>query len=306
MNRRINRKDNNDCSMEGVIVKTALVGSSGYIAEFILKKFASIPEIEFVLKIDKTKEADVWLDLLEAEKFDYELLGDIDFIVFTAAISGPDKCADDFDNCWTINVTGTAYFIREAIKRKCRVLFFSSDAVFGDIQGAVYTEESETKAYTPYGRMKKAIEDEFKDEPLFKAIRLSYVVSAKDRFVTYCLNCIKNGDTADIFHPFYRNVIVVSDVVEVVTYFTNHWDEYKQSFLNVAGKELVSRIRIADELNRHLGGRLKYTVSMPGEDFFKNRPRITQMESIYMKKYNIIQEKNFTEKIAQELRGIKI
>lgn len=286
-------------------MKAALVGSSGYIAEFILKRFAEETDIESVLRLDRNPCSDAYLDLQEAEKFDYSLLDGIDYVVFTAAISGPDKCAEDFDNCWAINVTGTSYFIKEAINRRCKVLFFSSDAVFGDIAGAIYTEESETNAYTPYGRMKRAVEDEFKGNPFFKAIRLSYVASAKDRFVTYCLNCINNGETADIFHPFYRNVIVVSDVVDVVAYFAKHWDEYEPTFLNVAGKELVSRVRIADELNRHLGGKLKYTVSMPGAEFFTNRPRITQMQSIYMQKYGIIPDNTFTEKIAKELKELK-
>lgn len=288
------------------MLKTALVGSSGYIAEYILNRFAAEPEIESVLKLDRNDKADAFIDLSEAEKFDYSLLDDIDYVVFTAAISGPDQCAKEFDICWKINVTGTSYFIRETIKRNCRVLFFSSDAAFGDIPGKIYDEESTTEAYTPYGKMKKAVEDEFKENPLFKAIRLSYVASAKDRFYTYCLNCVRNGETADIFHPFYRNVIVVSDVVDVVTYFAFNWDKYKPTFLNVAGKELVSRVRMADELNRFIGSKLKYTISMPGEEFFTNRPRITQMKSLYMQKYGILPDNTFTEKITKELEDIEL
>ena len=284
-------------------MKTALVGSSGYIAQYILKRFSEEPDIESILKIDRVDSADAILDLSEAEKFDYSVLDDIDYIIFTAAISGPDQCAKEFDACWKINVTGTSYFIREAIKRNCRVLFFSSDAAFGDIPGRIYDEESETKAYTPYGKMKKAVEDEFKNEPNFKAIRLSYVASAKDKYYTYLLNCIRKGEKADIFHPFYRNVTVVSDVVDIVTYFALHWNEYEPTFLNVAGKELVSRVRMADELNRFLGGKLKYTISMPGEEFFTNRPRITQMKSLYMNKYGIVADTTFTEKIAKELES---
>lgn len=287
-------------------MKIALVGSSGYIAEFILKRFKEEAEIESVLKIDRTAEADAFLDLTEAEKFDYRLLDGIGYVVFTAAISGPDKCAEEFDACWKINVAGTSYFIREAIKRDCRVLFFSSDAVFGDTPGAIYDEGSETRACTPYGRMKKAVEDEFKGEPLFKAVRLSYVASARDRFYTYCLNCVRNGEGADIFHPFYRNVTVVSDVVDVVAYFAFHWDEYGHTFLNVAGRELVSRVRMADEFNRLKGGRLRYTVSMPGREFFTNRPQITQMRSLYLQRYGILPDNTFTEKIAKELEGLEI
>lgn len=283
-------------------MKVAIVGSSGYIANFLIKRFEEESTIEKILKIDQTDDADVHLNLLEPAKFNYDVLEGIDYIVFTAAISGPDKCASDFDWCWSINVTGTSYFIKEAIKKNCCVLFFSSDAVFGDIEGMIYDEKSETRALTPYGRMKKAIEDEFKHDSHFKCIRLSYVASAKDRFVTYCMNCIERGETADVFHPFYRNCIVVSDVVNVVWWFAENWNKYPHFVLNVAGKELVSRVRIADEINRIIGGKLQYSISLPGGDFYKNRPRITQMRSLYLKEYGIIEDNTFTEKIQKELK----
>lgn len=276
-------------------MKIAIVGSSGYIAGHFLKKF------ENILKIDQTPDANIHLNLLKAEKFDYSALDGIDYIIFTAAISGPDMCANEFEKCWNINVTGTARFIKNAIACDCRVLFFSSDAVFGDIPGKIYTELSETKAQTPYGRMKKAVEDCFKGEPNFKAIRLSYVVSKNDRFVSYCLECMNTGKTADIFHPFYRNCITVSDVVNTVEWLVNHWNSYEPQMLNVAGNELVSRIRIADELNRLYDNRLKYIITSPDEDFYKNRPKITQMTSLYLKKYGIMEEESFTEKIRKEL-----
>lgn len=283
----------------------AIVGSYGYIAGFLIRRFENEESVKRILKIDQNDNADAYLNLLEPEKFDYSLLSEIDFIVFTAAISGPDKCASDFDFCWSINVTGTRYFIKEALKHKCKVLFFSSDAVFGDISGNIYTETSNTEANTPYGKMKKAIEDEFKFESDFKAIRLSYVVSAKDKFVTYCLNCIKNNEIADVFHPFYRNCIAVSDVVDVVVWFSKNWESYNHFVLNVAGKELVSRVRIADELNRHLGNRLKYTISCPEDTFYQNRPKITQMKTLYLQEYSILDDNTFTEKIKKELEDIK-
>lgn len=287
-------------------MNVALVGSSGYIAEYLNDMFKKASNVESILKIDCNNEADIYLNLLSANEFEYSVLDDIDFIVFTAAISGPDKCANEFEWCWKINVEGTIYFIREAIKRKCRVLFFSSDAVFGDSPDGIYIENSITRASTPYGKMKKAVEDEFVSCALFKAIRLSYVASAKDKFIKYCLNCARNNETAEIFHPFYRNVVVISDVVKVVSFFLNEWENYEYSFLNVAGCELVSRIRIADELNRKINNQLEYIVTKPNINFFKNRPQITQMESLYLYNRNILQMGYFSEKIKKELEVIKL
>ena len=276
-------------------MKIAVVGSSGYIAGYLLKRF------ENVLKIDKSLEADADLDLEEAEKFDYSVLDDLDYVIFTAAVSGPDMCANEFEKCWNINVTGTEYFIKNAISHGCKVLFFSSDAAFGDIPGEIYTELSETDAQTPYGRMKKAVEDSFKGNSNFKAIRLSYVVSKNDRFVSYCLKCLNTGETAEIFHPFYRNCITVSDVVNTVEWLVEHWNSFEPQFLNVAGSELVSRVRIADELNRLYDNKLKYVITSPGKDFYKNRPKITQMKSLYLDKFEILENMTFTEKLKKEL-----
>jgi dTDP-4-dehydrorhamnose reductase len=287
-------------------MKIGIVGSEGYIASYMIENFRDKDYVESLLCIDKSQRADVFLDLEKPEKFNYEVLDEIDYLVFTAAVSGPDACADNFDFCWLVNVTGTSYFIRQAVERKCKVLFFSSDAVFGDRAGAIYTELSETNAHTPYGKMKKAVEDEFKQSEYFKAIRLSYVVSAKDRFVAYCRECIQNRETAEVFHPFYRNCIVVSDVVHVVEWMGLHWDEYLSGVLNVAGDELVSRVRIADELNRICDGLLPYKVVSPSKQFYKNRPPITQMKSEYLQRDGILVHESFTEKIQREMEETKL
>lgn len=284
-------------------MNVAIVGSSGYIAEYLNRRFEQEDRVEKVLKIGHT--GDVLLELQEPEKFDYDLLSDIDFIAFTAGISEPDKCALDFEYCWSVNVTGTVFFITEAIKKGCRVLFLSSDAVFGDRPGEIYTEKSEMEPVTPYGQMKKKVEEQFCGEAYFKAVRLPYVVSMKDRFVSYCLECIKKGKTADVFHPFYRSCITVSDVTEVVLWLAEHWEAYLNPVLNVAGKELVSRVRIADELNRNLGNKLRYNISTPGEAFYRNRPKITQMKSLYMQEYHILVDNSFTEKLKREFEDIE-
>ena len=87
-------------------------------------------------------------------------------------------------------------------------------------------------------------------------------------------------------------------------WFTKNWDKYDYFVLNVAGKELVSRLRIADEINRITGNRLKYTISRPSDGFYVNRPAITQMVSLFINKYSIINDNTFTEKISKELEDI--
>lgn len=282
-------------------MKIAIVGSSGYIAKHLMDVIAAeLPECD-VVKIDKTNEADLKLQLTDPSAFDYDSLSNVDYVIFTAAISSPDQCSENFDYCWSVNVTGTCHFIQETLKRGVRVLFFSSDAVFGDIPGMVYDEKSETMAYTAYGKMKKAVEDRFLSCKGFKCIRLSYVVSSNDKFISYCIKCIENGQVADIFHPFYRNCITVADVCTSIMWLMKNWEDFPSFVLNLAGIELVSRVRMADELNRHLGNKLEYTISFPGEGFYNNRPKTTQMRSLYLYDLGILERKSFSEKIRYEL-----
>lgn len=285
-------------------MNVALVGSSGYIAGFLIKKFQEENRIDKVVKIGRAGDADARFDLERADEFSYTALDNVDFVVFTAGVSSPDRCAAEVKVCEKINVAGTGYFIERALKRGCKVLFFSSDAVYGEDTGEVFTEESAADPRTPYGRMKKAIEDRFLGDENFKAIRLSYVVSAKDRFVSYCLDCMAKGETAEVFHPFYRNCVTVHDVADAVLWLLLRWEEYGPKLLNIAGGELVSRVRIADEINRAAKGRLTYAIVKPDESFYINRPPITQMRSLYLGRYGILESKTFTEKIRFELEDM--
>ena len=68
-------------------------------------------------------------------RYDYDTLKIGDTVAFCAAISEPSVCADQFEIALRVNVTSTGDFIYEALKRGCKVIFLSSDAVYGNILG---------------------------------------------------------------------------------------------------------------------------------------------------------------------------
>lgn len=278
-------------------MRIVLVGSSGYISGFIIKRFADNNQI---IRIDKNGDTDYYLDLEKADDFDYEVLNGVDQIIFPAAISSPDLCEKEYEMCWRINVEGTSAFISNALKKNIRVLFFSSDAVYGDYPDLVFDENSETKASTAYGKMKKEIEDRFKEDSNFKAIRLSYVVSLKDKFTKYALSCLKSGEVCEVFDPFYRNCITINDVLDCIEYLIDNWNSYKPSFLNIAGTDLVGREDIVKELNKVFDNGIKYKVLYPGDDFYNCRPKITRMKSLYLFDCGILPDESFSEKVKKE------
>ena len=284
--------------------KIGVVGNTGYIAKALIKQL-QIENFD-IIKIGRSADFDVFLDLSNVESFNYNIISELDFVIFTAAISSPDVCSKEYDIAWNVNVRGTKEIISNFLKLGIRVLFLSSDAVYGKNEKNIYTEESETRPFTPYGKMKKEIEDSFKENVLFKSIRLSSVVSSTDKFTKYCIESYKNKKVIEVFHPFYRSCIVLEDVLQIFSWLIRNWNIFEPRIINACGDELISRVRIVDEINRYLNNSLNYTITIPEETFFKNRSRITQMKSLYLQSYKILSEDNFSEKIIKELRGVQL
>ena len=92
----------------------AIVGSSGYMAGYLIKRFSDDENIN-IIKLDRTPGADFFIDLAEADQFDYNILDGIDMVLFMAAVVDQDKCAADFAFCWKIMVSGTEFFIRNLL-----------------------------------------------------------------------------------------------------------------------------------------------------------------------------------------------
>ena len=212
------------------------------------------------------------------DEFDYRIIQSLDVVLLTAAISAPDVCAREHEHAWAVNVTGTSEFIGKVMARGGRVVFFSSDTVYGERSD----ESDEFAICNPageYAEMKHEVEKRFLDNPLFKAIRLSYVFSREDKFTKYLSGCAERGEEADIFHPFYRAIIHRDDVVEGALALTQRWDEFSQSTINFGGPEVLSKIDFADCLKSVALPNLRYRVTEPGDEFFNNRPRVIAMSS---------------------------
>lgn len=218
------------------------------------------------------------LQLDVPDEFDYGIIEPLDVVLLTAAISAPDICAREHERVLAVNVTGTSEFINQVISRGARVVFFSSDTVYGERSDA-FDETAESQPSGEYAKMKCEVEKRFLGNPLFKSIRLSYVFSREDKFTKYLSGCAERGEEAELFHPFYRAIVHRDDVVEGALALAQHWDEFPQQVINFGGPEVLSRIDFAECLKSAALPKLRYRVTEPGDEFFKNRPRVIAMSS---------------------------
>jgi len=256
-----------------------VVGSDGFVGTAICAK--SRLKDSIVRVAHGSAESSVPLDLREPDNFDYSMLSGDCAVVFLAAISSPDFCSADPGNAGEINVKGTRAFIEKALARDCRVIFFSSDVVFGNCTGIV-DEDTPKSPLGVYGEMKAEVETRFSGLANFKVVRPSYIVSVKDKFSSYLRGCALAQRTAEVFHPLLRSGIHIDDVIAAIDNLLLNWHRHPCPSVNLCGTRLVSRIDLAEILKRALGLELDVKVVEAPPGFYASRPPVIEMKSLHL------------------------
>jgi dTDP-4-dehydrorhamnose reductase len=256
--------------------KIVVVGANGYIGKKISAKLTA--DFDVYGTSSRSEDVPHRFQLDEPDAFDYQVIHPKIVVLITAAISAPDICAKEHHRAWAVNVTGTSSFISKIIDRGGRVLFFSSDTVYGE-QNDEFDEQASCNPAGEYAEMKCEVEKRFLGNPQFKAIRLSYVFSKEDKFTKYLIGCADRGEEAEIFHPFYRSVIHRDDVLDGAISLAKGWDKFPQGIINFGGPEILARTDFAKILQEFALPKLHFRVVEPDANFFKNRPRAIAMQS---------------------------
>jgi dTDP-4-dehydrorhamnose reductase len=258
-------------------VKAIIIGATGYIGS---KLFSRASEMGPACGTT-SREAHgniAHLNLNQPGDFVAKTVKNGDIVYLTAAISAPDVCAKEKERAWSINVTGTTGIIQSAIDCGARVMFFSSDTVYGD-SADFFNEDLPCNPSGEYAEMKREVEQRFTGVSTFKSIRLSYVFSKEDKFTRYLVSCALKNETAELYHPFYRSIIYREDVIQGAFALTDRWKHIPQQFINFGGPQLLSRIEFAETIRESALKNLVFKVSTPDREFFRNRPSVIAMTS---------------------------
>ncbi|MFA6550208.1 MAG: SDR family oxidoreductase [Candidatus Gracilibacteria bacterium] len=249
-----------------------ITGASGFIGKKLIK----------TLKSDlKPKILDINLEI--PEKFNYDQIKKNDFIIHLAAISSPDLCEKDYKLAYKINVKGTSYFIQKCLKKDAKILFFSSDTIYGETKNTCANELSKPHPLGKYAKTKLAIEKKFQKEKNFKIFRLSLVFAKNDKFTTYLNECSKNKKPAEIFNTFYRNVIYIEDVLYAIKKIIKNFNKFDNQIFNICGENLLSRQDLAYLYKKNIDKNLKIKIIKPPKEFLKIRAEKTHIKSLYLK-----------------------
>ncbi|MCM8813385.1 MAG: sugar nucleotide-binding protein [Candidatus Omnitrophica bacterium] len=254
-----------------------IIGKNGFIAQRIarspLMRDASLHCLSS--HASNTRE---YYNLCRPADFDYQRIAAGSVILFLAGISSPDRCAQP--DAQDVNVRGTIQSIETFLARGARVIFFSSDVVYGE-QPRACDESFAPAPHGDYARMKWDVERHFAQEGAVKIIRLAYVFALDDKFTQYVLKCARQSVAAEVFHPLSRSVVYVEDVVQVIRKAAEDWGRFPP-LLNMAGPQLLSRVDLVELYRRIVAPQLRYTIVAPGLDFYRHRPKIIHMTSQYL------------------------
>ena len=215
--------------------------------------------------------------------YNFDTLKEGDIVAFTAAISAPSVCAEQFDVAVKVNVESTGEFIQQALDRGCKVIFLSSDAVYGRREDE-FDESQPSDPLGVYAEMKAIVEKRFIGNSRFKILRLSYNFFKGDRFTTYLRTCASENTVAGLFDPFGRSIVHRDDTVDAIISLYKNWDVCEEGVINCGGPETLSRVEFAETLSELVVQDLITKVTTPDAKFYEDRPAIIAMRSPLLEK----------------------
>ena len=259
------------------VPRHVVIGATGYIGS---KLFSTAAQTGEVLGSSSSAENSRYTHLNLAAPGDFveRNIRPGDVVYFTAAISSPDICASNPGWARQVNVVGTGEVIEQSLRVGASVIFFSTDAVYGD-HDVEFDESLPCRPAGEYASMKHEIEERFKGSAAFKSLRLSYVFSSEDKFTRYLSGCVRSGTPAQIFHPFFRSVVYRADVVAGALGLATQWDDVGEQNINFGGPEILSRVQFVECVRGAGLSDLRFEVVHPEPAFFRHRPRSIAMRS---------------------------
>jgi nucleoside-diphosphate-sugar epimerase len=99
----------------------------------------------------------------------------------------------------------------------------------------------------------------------------------------YLHNSYKSNSVAEIFHPFYRKMIYLDDLVEALFSLVINWRNFDQRSFNLCGDKFYSRLDIAEFYCKFIGP-VRYLVVKPNLKFYKARQEKINITSLYLNK----------------------
>jgi len=233
--------------------KVSLIGASGFVGRNLYEHLAKQPE-KYALSgtyfSNPSNSQFHQLDIRNSVDLERYILGESpDVILWLSGKRAPDL---DKNYSFTLDVQVKPLIdlvgILERNKSHTKVLYFSTDNVFGGARGQ-YEERDSTSPKSNYGKSRALSEQLLLGSPLdVKVARLSAVMGKGGVFFDFILNSLRAGKREKCFNDLYFSPTPVGLVNDAVTEIIENWDSTPNKILHLSGGQRMSRHYFASML----------------------------------------------------------
>ena len=262
------------------MIKTAIIGASGFIGSHLIKKYKSkYPDcIGTSFSSDVTNLLKFDLRNPNIKPLDLEQTGHKAVIITSFKANIP-YCENEPRKAYEVNVEGILQLIKNLSQTSLKIIFLSSEHVFDGNQGK-YTDNHSRAPNTAYGKHKKVIEDEIKNlTDNFLVLRLSkmYGLTKGDKTILdEAANLLNQKKEVLAASDQYFNPTFIDDLVNAII---DIQEKDLKGYINVCAPETWSRFemwtQLAQIMNKNIN--LIKKIKLYDIPIMKGRPLNTSM-----------------------------
>lgn len=226
-----------------------VIGSSGLVGNAVV--LAGQPDHDVTAASRSDQDPNLRVDLRDARSIRRAILETAhppDVVILAAAVSSVVRCEVDPATTYNVNVVGSRTVVEAAADAKAKVVFLSSDYVFGD--GGPHQESDDPAPMNEYGRQKLEVEEIVLSRSANVVVRTCQVFGQDARRANYVLATLDRLVAGEIVHArpdLFGTPTYVRDLAaEIIDLGTGP----AAGVWHVAGPEFVSRMNLAQQVAR--------------------------------------------------------
>lgn len=201
-------------------------------------------------------------------------------VIYLRAVSSPTFVHNNPEYSESVNVSKSALLIQAFLNQNNRVIFASSDVVYGETGSVAVDEAAAVQPYGLYAEQKHRIEDHFKNYPEFISLRLSII------FGKYCkIRKLLNEEAgAAIPDPVIRNPVHVQDVISVIQHisYSTNWDSLvdRSQNINVGGPDSISVFDLAAAEAKRINSQAPIRTKRHAQDMLARPAQVRMLSNL--------------------------
>ncbi len=260
--------------------RVLVTGGSGFIGRHVVSALSEAGATVRVIDLQPHPDATVDIvvgDIADGGAVTRALSGGIDAVVHLAAVTSVLRSVEQPKQTYHTNIDGTLVLLEAAREAGVTSLVFAStNAVVGPMQGPAITEADRLGPLTPYGSTKAAAEMLMSAYTASYGLRCAYLrltnvygpgMQAKDSIVARLMRAIRLGSTFEVYGDGtqVRDYVHAHDVVQAVRLGLGQ-EQWSGPVVIGTGTSL-SVLEVVDAVRRVTGAELSVThgPARPGE-----------------------------------------